>query len=156
MQEYLQRIRIEFPEFAFANARMVTDGADHLVFVIDEAWIFRFPKTDEYRESFKREVELLDELNGKTVVRVPHYEFLSKEKDFGGYKMIPGGELRIEKFFALEERVQQLIPKQMGEFLSVLHKLPEKYGVLNEEPWSQRQNYDAPTATKRSLGWSSY
>ena len=137
MEGYLQRIRAEFPDFTFANARMVTDGADHLVFVIDEAWIFRFPKTDEYRESFKREVQLLNELYGKTAIRVPHYEFLSAEKDFGGYRMVPGEELKIEKFFALEEGAQLLIPKQMGGFLSVLHRLPEKYGVLNQGPWSQ-------------------
>ncbi len=77
------RIRAEFPSLKFSEARLVTSGVDHVVLILDSEWVFRFPRTDEYRKSFKRELRLLHVLRDVSPVSVPEYQYFSRNEDLG-------------------------------------------------------------------------
>ncbi len=126
VEELTEKIHNEFPELEFSNIELVNKGGDHLVAVADNMWVFRFPKTERQVKSFSDEIAILKALEEKVSVKIPDYEYVSKEKDFGGYKMIEGEELSIERFEDLSEEEKKTIAKQLGNFLSTVHSLPVK------------------------------
>jgi len=44
LRRLVARIRAAFPHFAFDRAVLNDEGDDHAVVVLDEAWLFRFPR----------------------------------------------------------------------------------------------------------------
>ncbi len=123
LEELTGKIRNEFPELNFSQARLITEGLDNVAVILDEKIVFRFPWTEQNVKSFTREMELLDKIHDKLPLPIPHYEYVSAKKNFGGYEMIQGSDLTPELFETLSEDVKEKIAKQLGEFLSRLHKL---------------------------------
>lgn len=82
------QVTAEFPALQFSDVQIVTSGVDHAVLILDSTWVFRFPRRVEYRASFIRELDLLKQLQMRCPVTVPHYEYISRAKDFGGYRII--------------------------------------------------------------------
>jgi aminoglycoside 2''-phosphotransferase len=123
-EPFAKRIREDFPNFQFAKIEFGGEGEDHTVLLVDDEWIFRFRKSTAETGSLEDELNLLVALKGKTVIKVPDYEMVSRNKDFGGYKMIRGSDLTVEQFLALTPEIRSKLAKQLGEFLSILHGLP--------------------------------
>jgi aminoglycoside 2''-phosphotransferase len=122
--ELIARVREGFPNLAFCDARLMNRGEDHFVLVLDGEWVIRFPRTEAYRVSFQNELRPLAALGTLTAVPVPNYELISRQRDFGGYRMIQGEALGEDRFAALDTRIQDIIIGQLAQFLSALHSLP--------------------------------
>lgn len=120
-------IRREFPDFLFKRVTSVRAGENHTAIILDDAWVFRFPKSDAYRLAFPRQAHFLDRLAPLTPLRIPRYEFVSKDDSFGGYPLIKGKELTAKRFKRLEKDVQKKVVRTLADFLRVLHKLPTSY-----------------------------
>ncbi len=146
--ELTEKIRSEFPDLTFYEVKLVEEGLDNLIVILDEKWVFRFPRITKYIKSFQREVELLKNVKDEVPVAVPDYEYLSKEKDFGGYKMIKGGELTPEAFEDLPEDVKKKIAQQLGEFLSALHRLSPEF-VIDDRAWRSPAFFEKRYSTNR-------
>jgi aminoglycoside 2''-phosphotransferase len=119
------RVTAEFPGLHFSDVHFVNSGVDHAVLILDSTWVFRFPRTAEYRVSLTRELNLLKQLQARSPVAVPHYEHISRAQDFGGYRIIEGEELRTALFQSLAGTAQEKIMFQVVDFMSALHALPQ-------------------------------
>jgi hypothetical protein len=77
-------IREVFPAFQFSTLTLADRGKDHIVAFVDDTWVFRFPRSNDYRNLFEQQLRLLDQLRQRTIVPVPHYEYISRKNGFGG------------------------------------------------------------------------
>ena len=135
-KELIYKITKEFPDIRFKTTKIVNNGCDHTIIIIDNKYIFRFPKTKQYQKKIKIEMNFLNKFN--TSIQIPKYEFISKDKSFGGYKIIIGKRLTKTKFQRLTKSNQKKLAKNIGIFLSDLHALnPKKTGLKKE--WSIKQ-----------------
>jgi len=123
----IQQIRREFPAFEFKRITSVRAGENHTAIILDNAWVFRFPKSDAYRLAFPRQVHFLDRLAPLSPLRIPRYEYVAKDNSFGGYPLVKGKELTAKRFKRLSKDVQKKVVKSLADFLAILHKLPISY-----------------------------
>jgi aminoglycoside 2''-phosphotransferase len=142
----LGRIRAEFPELRFADAALNDFGEDHAVVVLDDQWVFRFPRSAAAAACGAAERGLLARLNAVSPVAVPRYEFVSRAGDFGGYRMIAGEELTEGAFAALPREAQEGVLHQIGRFLVILHALP---AALVARPGAETKREDAAWFAER-------
>lgn len=140
----VERIRASFPALVFDRAVLNDDGDDHAVVVLDEAWVFRFPRADRSRTLlFPVELKLLAALDGASPIPIPRYVFVPPARDFGGYALIVGEPLRQDLFAALAPNIQDRVLDDLADLLRVVHALPEAVlaqgdGVIARE-WTGEQ-----------------
>lgn len=138
----LQKIKNDFPQIKWKKHRILTHGFDHIIIVLDEKIIFRFPKDKKYKSAFENEIQLLHYLKKKVRVGIPEYNYISKDKSIAGYDMVGGRELTLSRFRKLSASEKDTIAKQLAEFISTLHTTPKstiaKYNVQTE---NQEINY---------------
>jgi len=85
-QDYLRLIAEHFPEVKFVKSKFITTGWDNDVIILDDEFVFRFPKRDEYLPRFAAEVKLLNYLTPKSPIPVPNYTHVSPDLSFGGHR----------------------------------------------------------------------
>jgi aminoglycoside phosphotransferase (APT) family kinase protein len=118
------RIRAEFGELTFTQATLNDLGEDHAVVILDDAWVFRFPRTAEAAALAAGERRLLKALREVSALPTPRYDHVSISGDFAGYPMIPGRELSERVFAELTREVQGRVLGELGRFLACIHRLP--------------------------------
>ena len=118
------RIRAAFPDLAFEHAALNDLGEDHAVVVLDEAWVFRFPRGPEAASYAAGERRVLAALAQVSNLAVPRYDRVAPGASFGGYRKIAGEELTEARFATLPRPVQERIVDDLGAFLAALHALP--------------------------------
>jgi aminoglycoside 2''-phosphotransferase len=126
LDELTARIRGALRALPFTTAELVTYGEDNLIVVLDQKWIVRFPRNDEYRARFAAELNLLDVLGPLSQIPVPRYEHVAPDKSFGAYRRIPGVELSPDRFAEFSESGRKAALISLAEFLSTLHALPQR------------------------------
>jgi aminoglycoside 2''-phosphotransferase len=133
---FLQKIKNDFPEIKWKKHRVLTHGWDHVIIVLDEKIIFRFPKDKAYKDEFENEIQLLHYLKKRVRVGIPEYNYISKDKSIAGYDMVSGRELTSSRFRKLSASEKDTTAKQLAEFISTLHAIPKsiitKYNVHTE------------------------
>ncbi|MCA9372317.1 aminoglycoside phosphotransferase family protein [Candidatus Woesebacteria bacterium] len=133
---FIQKIKNDFPQLKWKKYRVLTHGFDHVIIVLDEKIIFRFPKDKEYKAEFENEIQLLHYLTKKVKVGIPEYNYISKDKSIAGYDMVRGRELTASRFRRLSASEKDTVAKQLAEFISTLHTTPKsiiaKYNVRTE------------------------
>lgn len=155
---FLDQIRDEFPEFHLQEARLVDSGLENIVVILDDAWVFRFPRSQERRLAFAHELQLLMMLRQRTDIALPDYRYIASGARFGGYPMLRGSPLSPERFRALDPTAQRLVLDQFVDFLSALHDLsfaevldgarPRRTGAKNEFAHAYFERQRGPLAHK--------
>lgn len=125
-EPFLKRIQASFPDLTWKQFVLLDHGWDHVVLILDNAFVFRFPSSPEYLNQFKDEVSLLTLLRTKIQTPIPQYTFIANDFSFGGYPIIPGKELQEEVFASLSHAQQAEISQQLATFLSELHTFSAK------------------------------
>ena len=69
------------------------DGYDFEVAIVDDDWVFRFPRRTGVEEALGLEIVLLPLLAPALPVKVPSFEHISYEPFFVGYRLIRGEPL---------------------------------------------------------------
>ncbi|MBU0460500.1 MAG: phosphotransferase [Nanoarchaeota archaeon] len=135
----IKKIEEEFPQIKFKNVKQVTCGLDHVVLILDNKYVFRFPKNDYYKKKIKVEMRLLSELQKKTS-KIPDYKFIPIDQSFGGYPIIDGKPLSTKKFNEFTNQQKTQLANELADFLTALHKIPiskaKKIGLKFE--WSHQ------------------
>lgn len=135
---YLARIRREFPTLTFTKATLPCQGMDHVALILDEKWVFRFPKVSKYRKVFMQEAKLLEQLHRRLPLTIPCYRLIASDKSFGAYTLIQGKSLHRPTYKKCSERAKKKIQAQLADFLSSLHSFPialaKKRGVAELYP----------------------
>jgi len=71
----------------------IDDGYDFEVVIVDDDWVFRFPRRAGVEEALELEIVLLPLLAPALPVNVPSFEHISRDPPFVGYRLIRGEPL---------------------------------------------------------------
>ena len=68
-------------EFGFKvkNIVVLGQGLDSIAYLVNEEYIFKMSKHEEARLNLKKEIEVLDYLQGKITLQIPNIEFYSEK-----------------------------------------------------------------------------
>lgn len=140
---HLMRIRQCFPEIEFNNVMIDTDGKSSDILIINDERVFRFPRTEQARQSLWREKAALEVVSQYASLPVPAFDRV--EEDFATYRLIPGQILPRNTLLTLPETSQERILAQIGEFLGRLHGIPsaelESTGIGYAGAYRRPQNW---------------
>lgn len=124
--DLIKKLKAEFPNITFKKACLIKKGWDHDVLILDNNFVVRFAKAKLSKDNFEREVKFLKDFSKISNLPVPHYQFYSKKKSFGGYTMIEGKELTPALYKKLSPAKKRNIIKELATFITLLHKIPLK------------------------------
>ena len=71
----------------------IDEGYDFEVAILDDEWVFRFPRRSGVEEALELEIALLPALAPALPVDVPSFEYVSRNPLFVGYRLIRGQPL---------------------------------------------------------------
>jgi aminoglycoside phosphotransferase (APT) family kinase protein len=101
----------------------IDDGYDYEVALIDDEWVFRFPRRGGVEEALRMEVALLPLIADALPVAVPRFELVSPAPAFVAYRLIHG------RPFVDED------PTGVREFLDALHALDASALPAERSDW---------------------
>lgn len=137
----LDKIHQYYPDTKCDSAEILHGGQFNTVFLIDQRWIFRFPRTDFVAEEVNREVKILNSLHGKLPLPIPYVTYLAHHPDtrkleFMGYEMLFGEPLLRDRFAQIaDESILEQIAEDMATFLKTLHSItPDSMGIDDSQP----------------------
>jgi aminoglycoside phosphotransferase (APT) family kinase protein len=115
----------QFPELEPGALRLLGEGWDATVWLVDERWVFRFPRRAVVIPGFERELAVLPRLARRLPLPVPAPVFHGRPADgfpwpFSGAALVPGREVAIAEL-SDAERVREALP--LARFLRALHAL---------------------------------
>lgn len=96
-------------------------GSDHHVFIINNTWVCKIPKNEQYRRKLIHEVRLLQALQLKLSTRIPGVEYYDPENIILIYKKVPGIELTPESYASWDQEKQEQLARDIAHFLHELH-----------------------------------
>jgi aminoglycoside phosphotransferase (APT) family kinase protein len=168
IDEGLVRVLVteQFPELDASSPRLLGEGWDNSVWVIEERWAFRFPRRQIAIPGVERELAFSARLAGLLPVPIPVPTFVGQPSDryawpFFGAPLLHGRE-SAEAGLADEDRVE--FGRALGRFLQVLHSPSTRSQVDPEEalPVDPNRRAEMPVrvdiartwlAELESLGW---
>jgi aminoglycoside phosphotransferase (APT) family kinase protein len=120
-------LQAQFSDLDIRIVEPLGEGWDQQAFVVDDKWVFRFPKRRDAEQRISREDEVLKRLAPKSPIPLPSYRFHGKPSEsypltFVGYRKLPGTPLQ-----ELESGVPDLgaIATEIAAFLSWLHSFED-------------------------------
>jgi aminoglycoside 2''-phosphotransferase len=139
-QFFIKQIKNNFPDLKFKKFEILDHGWNKTVIILDQRLIFTFPKNDEAKKKFVSEIKILPKLSKKLSLPIPNFEFIPANKSFAGYSFVQGMPLTLNKFKMLSTIQQNLIAKDLSDFLNELHSFSvataKKNGVTLA--WSEK------------------
>ena len=114
-----------FPEQNFKSAHFLGEGMDSLAYLVDGAYVFRFPKREEVAQNLAKEIALLPHLQ-HLPLRVPDFQFVGQHPENGlpfvGYPLLKGVEWQESHFLSQPPKNQTKALGLLGRFLMELHR----------------------------------
>lgn len=145
-EDFIARIAEIMPDLRVEQIRRITQGQNNDVLVVNNAWIFRFPRTSAAAQSLIREATVLNHLHGHLPITIPNPEFYSpaasRSGEFMAYRLIPGRPLTRSQVARLSIDRLKIIADQLGGILGSLHSyaIPQEWrNTLQVDPvhvWS--------------------
>ena len=113
----------QFPELDASSARMLGEGWDNAVWVVEDAWAFRFPRREIAIPGVRRELEVLPRLAPLVPVPIPEPRYVGVPSDrfpwpFFGAPLLSGVEAA-DAGLTDDARVE--LGAQLGRLLRLLH-----------------------------------
>jgi aminoglycoside 2''-phosphotransferase len=138
-ERFLSLIRADFPSLEIGDARLLTNGWDHDVVIVNEAYVFRFPT--EPSAQFDVEIAILKKLCGATTLAIPVVEFVGHSTQYIGYRMVRGTELTAAVYTRLSGAQRAQLACDFAQFLAEVHRAISvreavSLGVPREDPRS--------------------
>lgn len=128
---YLKSIHDVYPDFVMEKVHQTNrDGQFNDILIINDDFIFRFPKYDEGILSLKTEIRLLKLIHDYISLPIPNPVYSNVDtakasKSFIGYRIILGEPLWHETLATItDEQTLQRLANQLGNFLKELHSIP--------------------------------
>jgi aminoglycoside phosphotransferase (APT) family kinase protein len=123
-EELVRRLLAQF-ELGDARLQKLAEGWDHSVWVVDERYVFRFPRREVAIPGFEREFVVLPKLAPRLPLPVPLPAFVGKPAEefpwpFFGAELIPGVEAGVAE---LDDDARIEVGLELAAFLRALHAL---------------------------------
>ena len=139
LSTYTERIRQIAPEIGINSVNLNSEGLLNDIVVVNDEFIFRFPKHDYAFKHLKDEARILRSLQNYITLQIPSP--LYETDDCLVYRMIPGESLRRDILMKLPISDQQVIADQLGQFFKELHgvsineEIPIADALMKYEGW---------------------
>jgi aminoglycoside phosphotransferase (APT) family kinase protein len=101
----------------------IEDGYDFQVAIVDDEWVFRFPRRSGVEEALELEIAVLPALAQALPVTVPSFEYVARNPLFVGYRLIRGQPLVAED------------AEGVRAFLEALHALDSSGLPVERQDW---------------------
>jgi len=105
----------------------IDNGYDFEVAIVDDEWVFRFPRRAAVEEALELEIALLPALAPALPVEIPSFEYTSRNPLFVGYRLIRGRPLVDEDAEGVYAFLQALHAHDASELPLELHDWVEAY-----------------------------
>lgn len=129
MQDKINFIKEKIPNFTIHNYYKNEQGQNNDVLIINDEWVFWFPKYKGGIEQLKKETVILEGVATKLSIPVPTPEFQSFQPEepgqvFTAYRLLPGSPLWREDMIGLEDAARRQAAEDLAVFLKELHSIP--------------------------------
>jgi aminoglycoside phosphotransferase (APT) family kinase protein len=113
----------QFPRLDASSARLLDEGWDNSVWVVEEQWAFRFPRREIAIPGVERELSVLPRLASLLPAPIPEPRFVGRPGDrfpwpFFGAPLLPGREAAQAE---LSDDARIELGAELGRFLRALH-----------------------------------
>src|SRR5262245_62048394 len=133
-----QLIRDQFDDLPTTRLQLLGSGWDNTVYLVDEAWVFRFPRREIAVAGIEREIAVLPRLTALPLA-IPTPRFIGTGSSrypwpFFGARYITGEELTE---LTVDDRGRMALGAALGRFLRSLHdpaRLPSLDELLPADP----------------------
>jgi len=120
-------IRDQFPAVRADDVVFLHAGWDSEAYLVDDTWVFRFPKRKEVEAWLAREQAILPKLRPLLPLPIPEPSFAGVPGagfpyHFMGYRMLPGTPA--DRLLPADPRHDADHARALGEFLTALHAFP--------------------------------
>lgn len=121
---YLKDIHHHFPRLNIFSIKKTGEGDNSEAFVINEKYIFRFPKREDVKNQLKKETDILPKIRKHLSLAIPDFKFISPTLSFAAHSKISGIPLSFKSYYSLEKKFQVSIQRSLRNFLTQLHGVP--------------------------------
>ncbi|HEX5396636.1 MAG TPA: phosphotransferase [Candidatus Limnocylindria bacterium] len=113
----------QFPDVVVSRLRLLAEGWDNTVWLVDDDLVFRFPRRGVAIPGVEREIAILPSLAMQLPAAIPEPAFIGRPTDafawpFFGSRLVPGRELADA---APTDATRSLLAPELGRFLRALH-----------------------------------
>lgn len=138
-------INEQFPDLAIHTIKKLGEGMDSVAYLINEGYVFKFPKRKDVSENLLKEYRVLKQIAGQLPLAVPDPRYFGNPCEtfpyyFMGYPKIPGVFLTEERYQQLSSSQKENVAKDLAHFLKSLHATQLKEFVPDLEQ-DMRKNF---------------
>jgi aminoglycoside phosphotransferase (APT) family kinase protein len=113
----------QFPDLELSSLRLLGQGWDMTVWLVDDQWVFRFPRRQMVIPGLENEIAYLPQLASCLPLPIPNPTHLGEPSaeyrwPFYGARFLPGRELAEAE---LDDAARIALAGPLGEFLRALH-----------------------------------
>jgi hypothetical protein len=135
LNKFAKIIKRDYPDFSIRSIKSLKSGWDNFVIEINRSYIFRFPKSKNFK--LDKEIKVLKRLNGKITLEIPLYEFVGKETLYVGYKKIIGQPLSRNIVEKLRAKDKNILARDIARFFYEFHlalpiNMSRKFGIKKD------------------------
>lgn len=117
-----------FPAFSVRDIAFLGAGMDSDAYLVNDEWVFRFPKRAAVARALGREVAVLPKLAGRLPVATPQFAYIGRQTGngllFAGYRIIHGKPLTADIYDSLPFSGQERVLATLAAFLRGVHSYP--------------------------------
>lgn len=140
IEPYLRSIHQAYPDLPIVSARFNEEGQNNAVLILNEEFIFRFPRYPVNLKELEIELAVLTGIRDRITLNIPKPLFTRLDAPAGGqafmgYRLIPGTHLWRETLAAIQDtQVLDRLADQLAGFLKELHSVPVREAIASELP----------------------
>ena len=117
-------IAAQFPKLSPRSVTRLGEGSDFRAYLVDERWVFRFPKSAEAATRLQAEIAVLPALALELPLPIPDYRFVGAPSaafayPFAGYAKLSGMPAMP---LTVSEAAQDAAAEALGGFLTAVHR----------------------------------
>jgi aminoglycoside 2''-phosphotransferase len=102
------------------------EGLINDVLIVNQQWVFRFAKSEEYARLMQNEIKILKLIRPYLDIHIPETAY--EDTDYMVYPFLDGQPLSRKRLIGFDEETRRKIAEQLGSFLYQLHRLSNRRG----------------------------
>ncbi|MDP7454195.1 MAG: phosphotransferase, partial [Candidatus Peribacteraceae bacterium] len=129
IEQAKRELEERFPNLKITSISFLDEGLDNRVFIVNDDYIFRFPKTEKTSKFLEREVTLMPFLAKHVTTKIPSYEFVSMPSEryrtcLAGCIAFTGETLNPECYKSLDNSDRENFLGAIAQFMREMHSVP--------------------------------